>query len=429
MVKEFIIHQANHFQRDGFSVLFKKINTALKMVFTFLVRLVIVIIYIPVYILLLVLSPFIYIRLGELESRAIGHFSLSVEIYLAEQRLGIHKVHKKYLDIWFINKKIANNTLLQKWKAYFTIVPRFLIEPLFRICRWAPGGKRHLVPYRHWLDRDVNNKFWQITDVHDVLDQVEPMVRFSALEVSDSEKDLSSIGITDAYKYVCFYARNPGYLGETEFGPRDSSINSQVPAMLELTKIGYKAVRVGSVVSEKLDRPSDKIIDYPTSGKRSELLDLFLISRCRFMVSTASGIDCIATMFRRPTLYVNVCDFGCCQAWNGKYIPLFIMKKFRCINEERVLTFTEIYKNGIDLFANPDRFENTGITWLENTPDEIRDVTLEMESRLSGTWIDTEEDSVLQKIFWNIFSKYRGAPPPSIRVGSSFLRQNQYLLQ
>jgi putative glycosyltransferase (TIGR04372 family) len=246
------------------------------------------------------------------------------------------------------------------------------------------------------MDRNEKNKLWQVTDIYDVLPKVEPMVNFSADETQNSEGILSSIGILSKTSYICFNARNPGYLSESEFGPRDSSIHTQVPAMQAMIGMGYKAIRVGSVVSEDLDEMYG-MIDYSNSGKRSELVDLFLISRCRFMVSTASGIDCLATIFRRPTVYVNLCDFGNCQAFNGRYNPIFIPKKFLRGSNQKIMTFSEIYENEIDLFANAERFKDAGFHWLDNEGDEVKDVVLEMENRLSGTWIETEEDIALQK--------------------------------
>ena len=35
---------------------------------------------------------------------------------------------------------------------------------------------------------------------------------------------------------------------------------------------------------------------------------------------------------------------------------------------------------------------------IENTPEEIKAVTIEMDERLNGTWKTTEEDEELQRI-------------------------------
>ena len=40
---------------------------------------------------------------------------------------------------------------------------------------------------------------------------------------------------------------------------------------------------------------------------------------------------------------------------------------------------------------------------IENTPEEIRDVTIEMDERLNGTWKVSKEDEELQDRFWSLF--------------------------
>jgi putative glycosyltransferase (TIGR04372 family) len=66
---------------------------------------------------------------------------------------------------------------------------------------------------------------------------------------------------------------------------------------------------------------------------------------------------------------------------------------------------------------------------VKNTADEITEVVLEMNQRLNGTWIETDEDKELQARF----SALRTAIPkwqvqPGVRIGANFLRRYQHLL-
>jgi putative glycosyltransferase (TIGR04372 family) len=66
---------------------------------------------------------------------------------------------------------------------------------------------------------------------------------------------------------------------------------------------------------------------------------------------------------------------------------------------------------------------------VKNTSEEITEVVLEMDQRLNGTWIETDEDIELQKRF----KKLREVVPkwrvqPSVRIGADFLRRYQHLL-
>ena len=49
-----------------------------------------------------------------------------------------------------------------------------------------------------------------------------------------------------------------------------------------LAKLNYKVFRIGSNVVKPIRIINKNIIDYPVSGIRTELLDLFLVSKCEF---------------------------------------------------------------------------------------------------------------------------------------------------
>ena len=66
---------------------------------------------------------------------------------------------------------------------------------------------------------------------------------------------------------------------------------------------------------------------------------------------------------------------------------------------------------------------------VKNSAEEINEVVLEMNQRLDGTWIETDEDVELQ----NRFKKLREVVPKwqvqeCVRIGANFLRRYQHLL-
>ena len=64
---------------------------------------------------------------------------------------------------------------------------------------------------------------------------------------------------------------------------------------------------------------------------------------------------------------------------------------------------------------------------MENTPEEIKAVTIEMDNRLNGTWETTKDDEELQEHFRDLFGpdKLRS---PDLRIGTEYLRENRDLL-
>jgi hypothetical protein len=73
-------------------------------------------------------------------------------------------------------------------------------------------------------------------------------------------------------------------------------------------------------------------------------------------------------------------------------------------------------------------FRNKGVDIVDNTPEEIRDLAIEMDDRLRGVWVEREEDTILQKKFWALFSQSELNGVIYARIGAEFLRQNEKLL-
>ena len=93
------------------------------------------------------------------------------------------------------------------------------------------------------------------------------------------------------------------------------------------------------------------------------------------------------------------------------------------------MSFREIIESGAGRFHCSDQYVDMGIKLLENTPEEIREVTIEMEERLNGTWETTEEDEDLQKRFWKLFKPIDRRGEINIRIGAAFIKKYHALLE
>ena len=74
----------------------KKLNKFISIKNNF-IWLVLYVINMPILLIIIIIYPFIKIRIIELETRSIGHFSLSVEIFLNELILNIQKKKEKFI--------------------------------------------------------------------------------------------------------------------------------------------------------------------------------------------------------------------------------------------------------------------------------------------------------------------------------------------
>ena len=96
------------------------------------------------------------------------------------------------------------------------------------------------------------------------------------------------------------------------------------------------------------------------------------------------------------------------------------------------MTLKELVSSESAFCLNTDDFDNKNIDLFENTPEEIRDLVIEMVERLNGSWRSDESDVVLQERFWELFpansKDSRGVPLHGqvvLRYGAAFLRNNR----
>jgi putative glycosyltransferase (TIGR04372 family) len=140
-----------------------------------------------------------------------------------------------------------------------------------------------------------------------------------------------------------------------------------------------------------------------------------------------SGLDALtANGLRRPTVMVNYVPMSYIPAWRKN--SLFIFKKLWLIQEQRFLAFSEIIQSEIGRFLKTEQYEKAGIELIDNTPEEITSVALEMAGRLKGSWQTTEDDEELQRRFWALFKPNDLNSVFRARIGTEFVRQNQDLL-
>ncbi len=384
---------------------------------------------IPSVILIRIFRPFFLIRIGSLFSHRIGHLAANPELYLCEQDAGINVPTQYYLDLFFVVKPISNNELLKKWMQLLTVWPTWFLAPIKRVNRLIPRWELHEIGENSQMDRDI----------HHLLDRYPPHLNFSPTEEEKGAEGLRSLGVKQGAKFVCLLARDSAYLESTQpavdwsyHDYRDCNVQNFVLAAEELANRGYYVLRMGAVVKTAMKSSHPLVIDYATKGVRTEFMDLYLGAKCEFCVSVGSGFDAIPYIFRRPIAFVNHVPMGYLFTFSDRFIG--ITKHHFSIAKDRNLNFTEIISEGLCFAYNAKEYVSREVLLVENTPEEIRDVVVEMVQRLDGTWRSHQDELELQNKFWSIFPSgaLRNGKPCHgkilSRYGSSYLRNNRWFL-
>ena len=160
-------------------------------------------------------------------------------------------------------------------------------------------------------------------------------------------------------------------------------------------------LRMGEVVKDQLRSGHSRVIDYATARTRSDFMDIYLCAKCLFSLSSGTGLDGVVSVFRRPLASVNHAPLGRCSSFLKDH--LFLTKRHRLVGADRELSLREIFDHGVGFSLWTDLFESQQVELIDNTPEEIKSVALEMLDRVKGVWRPQPEDEVLQRRFWKVF--------------------------
>jgi len=358
-------------------------------------------------------------------------------LYLSEKACGKHQVG--YLDLFYFVE--STNHVNRQWeKMWSRVLPIFhwakLLESVEILNKWFPGHEEHQIQ-----DHDVMPATGRAPEDYSrynqrlecILGLRHPNLSFTVAEDVRGEKELLQLGIPSGSSFICFHNRDSVFMDKVKkdydwryHNFRDSSIHNYLDAAEEMTERGYYAVRLGAKVNEIVDSNNPKIIDYASNGMRTDFLDIYFSARCRFILCSDTGISFPAEVFKRPLVYVNWTSTLRVPVY-AKY-GLVIFKKFFLKNKNRYMSFSEIMSLEFGGKNTNEIFSELNLELIENTPEEIHTVTIEMDERLKGTWQTTPEDEKLQERFWALFGPDK-LKSPDLHIGAEYLRENQELLK
>lgn len=377
-----------------------------------------------------VIKPIVCVRVGVLRSDRIGHFMLETELQLLEIENRIIKQPSRTLNIWYAPDPIANRYAYKMWKRVIRVWPNWFMVSVFRVNNFFPGSASHRIP----------NTTSTCLDVHNLLDESKPRLYFSKQEVANGESILRKMGIDGHSRFVCFIVRDSAYTKAVFPGKdmsyhdyRNCDVDDYVLGAEALADRGLFVLRMGSIVSKPLRSNHPRVIDYANSEFRSEFMDIFLGAHCLFCVSDGLGFYAIPAAFRKPNAYVNYSPFH--MFYSSRACDLGIAKTVKHSESGKRLRLSEMGRNGVAQFSHTDQYQAAGLEVESNSPEEIRDLMLEMLDRLENQWSTQPGDEQRQEKFWTLFSEVIGEERNIChgeirsRYGAQFLRDNQDWVQ
>ena len=310
------------------------------------------------------------IRFLMVETSAIGHMSEPIEIHIYEKNS--IKEKRKYIDIYFREKVIANKFLWGKWKEILSVKfdNKFFIF-LFRIIFFEAlkrNNQRVLIPFRHhskYLSVKKKNFFqWQQHDIFNLLDKHKNIIQFKNHEIDKGLKELSRYNINDNDQIILLCVRDPVYRLKLKnqhfekkdivYSNRDSRISDFENLVKYLCEKNYKVIRMGRLVHEKINFKHPNLLDYAFDNIKSDFLDLYLFYISKLVISTGTGLDALSSLFRKKRFYINCGEFSSfCYKLNNNISYVFPKKILNKIDEKE-LSLLEIFENNVHKIETKD---------------------------------------------------------------------------
>jgi putative glycosyltransferase (TIGR04372 family) len=181
------------------------------------------------------------------------------------------------------------------------------------------------------------------------------------------------MGIPEGAWFVGLHVRQRGFYNPKEEATcRNATVADFIPAIKEITSRGGWVVRLGDKSMTPLP-PLERVVDYPHTRFKSDLMDMYLLSESRFYVGMTSGILDTSYMFQKPMILTNMTTWS--FAYPRRPGDLGITKHLFSKKLGRYLSLRELLETPWEA----QHFHHFGEEYdmRDNTPEEIRDVVAE----------------------------------------------------
>ncbi len=165
-------------------------------------------------------------------------------------------------------------------------------------------------------------------------------------------------------------------------------------------------------------------IDYANSQFKSDWMDVFLCASCKMFLGNSSGISWVSTLFGVPGAQTNLIPYEASLPPDPTNIG--IPKLLRNQSGE-LMKFAEIFGSPTAGFWDTKLYEENGLTVIDNTPEDIRDMTVELLDRVDNGNSYTVHDENLQMIYRSYVRKGHYCYGAKSRIARGFLSRHAEL--
>jgi putative glycosyltransferase (TIGR04372 family) len=185
---------------------------------------------------------------------------------------------------------------------------------------------------------------------------------------------------------------------------------------------------MGSIAESPLNLTHPLFIDYPFLNNKSDFLDIWIIANSRAVISTSTGLDSLACIYKIPQLTVNFLPLTALYSYcNSVSVPKNIFN----LEKEKKINLKEYLNLGGKIWPTQSNFDKLPIRISNLTSLELLKATQEFWARIEGTHNSSDTDLILQNKFWTAFKSHpdykynHNWKHPKAFVGEDWLRSQE----
>lgn len=389
---------------------------------TFLRQVIAASVALPVAIGIILLYPVRRFRLGVFPLDEIGPLARNPHHYVWD-RLGGRS--EATCDLWVFRPGtfVSNKFVVDKWRQTITIKEGWFYWYLSRLVLTIGGPRHAIVVKKRWSEFPSRNH--------------EFMIQLNDVQSMEASTQLEQIGITPEVDFITLCVRDSSYKKVFRREPllddvKESYRNHDISDFREMAEAvaasGVLVVRMGAAVQEPFTTEVSGVIDYPLSGKRTEMLDVHLMSNCRLCVSTSLGVDQLSAMSGRPRCIINLFPYKTTASFYSW--DTVTVQRLRYVMSGQELSL----RASLELLTSQEfrgmgTLDDAGVSLIRLAPEEIREVVMEALNEGPDLQVLSRSDQNLQDRYWEILYSFygRNRVPPALRprISPNFLRKHE----
>ena len=272
----------------------------------------------------------------------------------------------KNLDLYNYFKEkieIKYNSFINKSLSYFLTIPMGHYFPLKNNDNSSIYESMNII--NSYAIRKKYNRFYKILDK----------------DKNEGIQVLNKLQIPKNAQYVLLHVRDGStYNDSARQTHRNADINDYIMSIKFIISKGGYVIRVGDSNMPKLPKIKN-LIDYAHSEYKSQKIDIFLASSCKFLIGTSSGFWALNHIFGTPVLMTNCLFTHNYFALNNTdlYLPRILKNTQGAIKD-----FSAHFDlpNSIALSDVEGNLKQKGLYWENNSKEDILSSVIEMYNRV-----------------------------------------------